>query len=361
MSFSTETWMFPAVVLSMACVSTLFVLLYGHVFAHRYGLIDQPNQRKKHLSPTPLHGGLAIFLGLFMMGCFFSNPSILLAGFVLLMMGMLDDIQPRSAFLRLLIQTFAALIVVVSGVQIISFGRLWSSELVLLGDYGFWTSLFALVGVMNAFNMLDGVDGLAASMAAIILAAFSLVSGVFLVDYLVIIPLLGLFLSQNFRFISQKPAKVFLGDSGSMLLGLLVGCAAIHLSQLPWSEMGQDAATQSWLVPVNVLWFMAIPLFDTGQVMIRRVLSGRSPFSPGRDHTHLICIDRGLGAFKTVGLLTLSQTLCCVLSTVLLIYGCPESWLFYGFLLCFALYYWRIGQLLAANQMPQHVSEGPYE
>ena len=101
MSFFTESWMVLALVVSLAMLTTRLALVKGKDIAQYYQLIDKPSERKRHTKPTPMHGGLAIFLGLFVAGFLFSTPALLLAGFILLVIGMLDDASPRPAWVRL--------------------------------------------------------------------------------------------------------------------------------------------------------------------------------------------------------------------------------------------------------------------
>lgn len=355
MSFFTESWMLRMVVIFLSIFTTRLILSRGGALAERYQLIDIPSGRKRHARPTPLHGGLAIFLGLFVVGFVFTTPQLLVSGFILLLMGMLDDAKPQPAWIRLLVQAFAAVIAVWSGIKITSFGHLLGHELVMLSYWSDMVTVVALVGCMNAFNMLDGCDGLAAASAVIVVTALCVISGVYLFDYCVLIPLLLVFLYDNFRCFSKKPARVFLGDSGSMLLGLWVACCAIQLSQLPWLDMGQDATMQSWLAPVNVLWCLALPLFDIGQVMLRRMCLGHSPLRPDRSHLHCLLIDSGFSPYTTVFVLLLVQCGLCVFSTLLLWWGMHESWLFYGFLAGFLMYYHGVGYLIrhVQCQLPQ--------
>lgn len=354
MRFFTESWMVLALVILLSMFLTRFTLAKGVAFAKRYHLMDHPCTRKRHALPTPMHGGIALFLGLFVAGFAFTTPALLLSGMILLIMGMLDDAQPRPAWFRLLIQSIAAMVMVVSGVKLTSFGHLFGDYLIVLDTFSFAVSIVAIVGCINAFNMLDGCDGLAALMGLTSIVALSVISGVYLIDYCLMVPLLLCFLLDNFRWMKKQPARVFLGDSGSMLLGLWVACCAIQLSQIPWSDMGQDAAMQSWLAPVNVLWCLALPLFDIGQVMFRRLMAGRSPLSPDRDHLHCVLIDRGVNPYLAVLFLIVVQIALCCVSGWMLASGVKESTLFYGFLLSFFLYHFALGALISRKQLYQN-------
>ena len=130
-----------------------------------------------------------------------------------------------------------------------------------------------------------------------------------------------------------------------MLLGLWVASCSIQLSQLPWVDMGQDVVMTSWLTPVSVLWCLALPLFDVGQVMIRRILAKQSPLSPDRRHLHCVLIDRHFGSYKTVFFMVIIQLLLVIMASTALIMGMSEAGLFVSFLAMFVLYFFFVGRL----------------
>ncbi|MDO1528154.1 undecaprenyl/decaprenyl-phosphate alpha-N-acetylglucosaminyl 1-phosphate transferase [Fulvimonas sp. R45] len=261
------------------------------------GLVDRPNVRKHHVGEIPLVGGLSVFIGMLAgalwLGGFGHFVHVLLAtAATLALLGALDDRYDLSVRARLLVQTIAILAVIATtGVYIHSLGSLFGHEL-MLGWLGIPFTVVAVIGLLNAFNMMDGIDGLAGSLSlvsigAILLygnaaqvhgpAALMLLMGAALLPYL----------AANLGLVGRK---VFLGDAGSMVLGYLFAWTLIDFSQ----------GNPRHLSPVDVLWCVALPVLDTLAVMYRRLRQGKSPFKPDRGHIHHIIMGAGLGPRSTL-------------------------------------------------------------
>jgi UDP-GlcNAc:undecaprenyl-phosphate GlcNAc-1-phosphate transferase len=200
----------------------------------------------------------------------------------------------------LVIQSFAALALIMVGDVYIS-----DLKISLLGidlKFGFWGipfTVFAVVGIVNAFNMIDGINGLCAGFALIALGALQAGSGFDVANYSLVIAMGSIvgFLFYNLGFLGTK-RRVFLGDNGSTFLGFLVAWTCINYSQ----------SNESLIHPVTCLWIVAIPLLDCLGVMVARAIKGILPFSPGRDHIHHKLKDITKSSSKTlVGLLTLGS------------------------------------------------------
>ena len=199
--------------------------------------------------------------------------SLLLQAFILL-----DDAYGIRAGNRLIIQSVATL-------SLIFFGNVYIENLNLeiLGinfELGFWGipfTTFAVVGIINAFNMIDGINGLCAGFALIAIIALQIASGFDIANYSLVIAMGSIigFLFYNLGFLGIK-RRVFLGDNGSTFLGFLVAWTCINYSQSP----------NDFVRPVTCLWIVAIPLLDCLRVMSGRIIRGILPFSPGRDHIH---------------------------------------------------------------------------
>jgi len=191
---------------------------------------------------------------------------------------LLDDAFGMQPWKRLLAQASACLALILFGNTFI--GSLQISMLganLELGNWGIPFTIFAVVGVVNAFNMIDGINGLCASFALIAMGALQVASGYSVSNYSLVIAMgsiLG-FLLYNLGFLGTK-RRVFLGDNGSTFLGFLVAWTCINYSQ---TEMGL-------IKPVTCLWLVAIPLLDCIGVMTGRIIQGIVPSSPGRDHIH---------------------------------------------------------------------------
>ena len=323
---------------------TLQLLLVLARVAPRIDLVDRPGGRKAHQGAVPLVGGLAMFIGfafsLLMLEESLSPWRPMLAGASLLVVvGVLDDLHELSSSKRFLVQIGAALMMVYwGGVELLDLGQLVSQG--SLVELGFWSvplSVFATVGVINALNMVDGVDGLAgsiSSLTALALLVVALLGGAdvpAMVLGLLLCSILA-FLVLNLRFPWQPRARVFMGDAGSMFLGFVLAWFLIDFSQ------GEDRL----ISPATALWLLGIPLIDTVTMMLRRLMKRRSPFEPDREHFHHILLLAGFSPGTTLAIMLGVSTLMGTLGLLAHYAGVPESWMFYGFLLLFAGYYWMI-------------------
>lgn len=243
--------------------------------ALRLGVIDQPAERKVHRSPIPLLGGVAIYAGVIGALLFFGDRFYVnqLAGIVLgatwvSFFGLWDDRWGLSPLLKLLTHVVAALILVLSGVQVL-LPVPWPANLLI--------TITWVVGITNAFNLLDNMDGLSGGVGAVAATFFLLlaaISGQYLVGSLAAAVLgacLG-FLLYNFN-----PASIFMGDTGSLFLGFLMAALGIKL------RFPANSPVVTWMIPMLVL---GVPVFDTTLVVISRLRRRINPFtSPGKDHT----------------------------------------------------------------------------
>jgi UDP-GlcNAc:undecaprenyl-phosphate GlcNAc-1-phosphate transferase len=263
--------------------------------------MDSPGGRKTHASPTPMVGGLGIYLGTLSI-CMLSpvimnDYKVLLAlsGFVLFV-GVLDDLYDMRVSLRMAMHATAAWVMAVSAnVQLTSLGDITFTGPVELGLLAIPVTIFATVGVINAINMSDGLDGLSGGLSVISLVLLSLValsadqSALLSFSQILIVSLLA-FLAFNFRLLWKKSALVYLGDAGSTLLGFMIA----------WLLIASTQGDKAFIAPVYALWFLAVPLMDTVSLMIRRPLRGISPFKPGRDHLHHRLLNMGFDTRQTV-------------------------------------------------------------
>jgi UDP-GlcNAc:undecaprenyl-phosphate GlcNAc-1-phosphate transferase len=321
--------------------------------AGRIGLVDHPGGRKAHAHPTPLIGGIGMFVALafavLSYAVSLSSYRMLFAGALLLVVvGVLDDLRELSARHRFAAQITASLLMALgAGVQLHDFGYLISPAFTLsLGILAVPLTLFATVGVINAVNMTDGIDGLAASLVLIAVIGFALIAwtqgesaplGVLVALAAVLVA----FLMFNLRFGGK--ALVFMGDAGSMFLGFVVAWFLIKFSQ------GEERL----LAPVTALWLFAMPLIDTVSMMTRRMMLGRSPFQADREHFHHILMAAGYSPKQTLGLILLLALLAAGIGLAGHFYGVAEHWMFLGFLGVFAAHFsmimraWRVKRLFA--------------
>lgn len=244
--------------------------------------MDVPNERKIHKVPMPRLGGLAIYLA-FLLGYMLYGEistqmlSILIGGFLLILVGIFDDIKPIKARYKLIVQIVAAAIVVL-------YGDLSFTEVSLLGFkfyfnefFGALTSIIFIVAITNAINLIDGLDGLAAGISSIYFLTIAIIA--FILNRIggldVIISLIMLGSTLGFLFHNFPPAKIFMGDTGSLFLGFMISIIAL---------LGYKVTTfTSLIVPIIIL---AIPIFDTVFAIIRRLIKGQNIGVADKEHFH---------------------------------------------------------------------------
>ena len=222
----------------------------------------------------------------------FSNELALVAFFfsvaVLFGLGILDDLKDLSARYKFIIQAGLAALIALSGIRITSFeGLLGIGELPLAAQYSF--TIIAIVGITNAFNLIDGIDGLAGGigfMSLMTLGFFLTISG----DAntaLIAFALAGGILA--FLYFNFNPAKIFMGDTGSLLLGFVTAVLCVRLLQVNQLIEGQALPN----APVFVLGIVLIPVFDTLRVFATRMWKGKSPFAADKTHIHHLLTNQG--------------------------------------------------------------------
>jgi len=282
------------------------------------GLIDRPDIRKHHVGEVPLVGGLSMFTGLSVGAVWLGNLGhfvhmLLATAAVLALLGAFDDRYDLSVRTRLLVQTLAILLVVATtGVYIHSLGHVFGHELAL-NWLGVPFTVVAVIGLLNAFNMMDGIDGLVGSLSLVSIGAILLYgNGARIQGPAALMLLMGAallpYLAANLGLVGRK---VFLGDAGSMALGYLFAWTLIDLSQ----------TSPSRLSPIDVLWCVALPVLDTLAVMYRRLRQGKSPFKPDRGHIHHIIMGAGLGARSTLAFLIALAVALALFGSVVRLFG----------------------------------------
>ncbi len=337
-SLPLHTW--QRVALAFFLTATLIPLTLA--WARRVGLADYPGGRKQHDASTPVTGGLAILFALlicaFLFGDFRSMAmrAFFLAGGLLVLTGLIDDIRPLRSRVLFLAQIAAALIVgVVGGVTVQHLGDVFGVDSATLGWLSLPFTVFVFLGVINALNMADGSDGLAGTQALaslLLLACYALYAGNIAASsrLLMICGALAGFLVWNLRSPWQPRARVFLGNAGSLLVGFIIAWAAVRLTQNPAHPIS----------PVLGPWTLALPLIDCVTVIFRRLREGRSPFAASRDHLHHLLIDAGYSpGFIAIGLMGVSLVL-GLLAGFALLMGVPHPVLVAVFLALLAFYYW---------------------
>jgi UDP-GlcNAc:undecaprenyl-phosphate/decaprenyl-phosphate GlcNAc-1-phosphate transferase len=260
--------------------------------AEKYKLYDLPNERKEHTVPVPTMGGIAVIAGMMMallMWLPFNYETeqvcFLLSVAVLFCLGIMDDIKDLSARYKFLVQAGIATLMAISGIRITSFEGLFGIyDLPMAAQYTF--TLLTIVGVTNAFNLIDGIDGLAGGIGFMSLTTL----GIFLTmngditSALIAFSLAGGIVA--FLYFNFNPAKIFLGDTGSLVLGFSIAVLCIRLMQVNTSAALPHA-------PLFILSLAFIPVFDTIRVFAMRIWRGKSPFEADRTHIHHLLTNAG--------------------------------------------------------------------
>ena len=293
------TFVSPFISFALAAALALLATPWVKRLAYRIGALDRPSHRRNVTRRTiPRLGGISLFAGcwgamsLILVASYWMGSeamelklwaTLLGAGLVMLLLGMIDDKYDLSAKIKLLVQVAVATTVVLSGVRFEEIGLLGLPSL-KLGWASVPLSIFFIVGITNAVNMIDGVDGLAAGSCLIISAAVAIIGAL---NNSMSIALAGAALAgacAGFLPYNFSPARIFLGDSGSLFAGMSLAILAIAGS-------AKTAVAGSMLIPVLLLGY---PTLDTLLVMLRRRLSGRSMFSGDHGHIHHRLIGRGM-------------------------------------------------------------------
>ncbi len=289
MTLTTLLIIFTAALL-IATVSTPLARRAGM----RWGFIDRPSARKIHTSAVPRFGGVAMVSAVLIALLIFEDrygmsqlASILIGASWVSILGALDDRWGLRPIYKLLGQIGASIFLLLSGVQV-SF---------LPSPYLNWlVTIVWIVGITNAINFLDNMDGLSSGVVAIASGYFLLLavqSGQYLVGGLAA-ALLGA--SVGFLFYNLNPASIFMGDTGSLFLGFVLAALGIKL------RFPGNYAIVTWMVPVLVL---GLPIFDTTLVVVSRIRRGLHPATPGKDHVSHRLVRKGFTQRETVMLLYL--------------------------------------------------------
>lgn len=331
-----------ATLVGISAAMTAFLVFALQPVAYRLGLLDRPGGRKQHSVPTPITGGLAIALAVFVSlslvdGNFNAFAAYAVAAALLVVVGLLDDALDLKWWWRLIAQASAALIMVYwGGVQVDYIGVLVFGQPLSLGHFAVPFTVFATVGIINAVNMCDGSDGLAgtlclAGLAMMGLAAMYAGNELVVTSILPLIASVAVFLAFNMRFPWQRRARVFMGNAGSAFLGFSMAWVTFRLTQ-------NGAHPVS---PVLAPWLLAPPLIDCLVLIVRRLKAGHSPFAADRGHMHHLMLDAGFTPGAIAGVLgALSLSLGMAAALVLRSVWGTEGHLVVGFIMLLLGYYW---------------------
>ena len=305
---------------------TAFTLTYFAIpsiihVAKLKNLCDEPGERRSHTESTPSLGGVAIFAGVIFsiilwtpFDVFGDLQYILCAFIIIFLVGARDDIVPVSPSKKLLAQIFATCILVFKSNVVITsmYGLFGIGDLNIYVSYAF--SIFTILVIINAFNLIDGINGLSGSIGTLISLTFG--TWFILIDRLELAIIAFTLAGSTIAFLKYNvtPARIFMGDTGSLLLGIV--CSILAIKFLEWNKTIMTVAEYSYLqsvavksVPAVAIGIMILPLFDTLRVFIMRAIRGRSPMSPDRNHIHHLLIDYGFSHMQATGILVFANAI----------------------------------------------------
>lgn len=333
------------------CVSLIAVLIL-HRLAKPLGLLDRPCLRKAHEGHVPLVGGMAVFIAASLGMFIFFGPSKLLNLFIIscslmVFIGVLDDKYDLSVRSRLIGQFLVSSILIFGlDTYIFSLGNVFYFMNFELGVFGVIFTYLAVIGAINAFNMVDGIDGLLGglsivSFTGIAILSYNSSSDVLLMFSTILIISILPYLMANLSIAPFKNKKVFMGDAGSMFIGLAVVWLVVFGTQ-------QTFVDGPSFRPVTALYLIALPLMDMVAIMFRRIKKKQSPFKPDRNHMHHICMRAGFSGKQSLCILCLVATFIMAIGVFLELMHVPEWMSLLIFIILFALYnycmshVWRI-------------------
>lgn len=303
----------------IAFFASLFAVMWIHPLVVRIAIekniVDNPDARKLQRIPIPVLGGCAVLFGI-LLGIGFTSahcgcPSlfiIITAMTIMLYTGTMDDILGLSPRLRFIIEIMVvALLIMANGQSIDNFYGLWGLDTIPMW-VAFPLTIFAAVGIINAINLIDGVDGLSSGygvMASVAFAIlFSLAGDISMLTLAVVTA--GSLIPFFFHNVFGKTSKMFIGDGGTLVLGVVFSSFVIN-TLADGSVVGEFAENEFGLIPFT-LAVLSIPVFDTLRVMLARIARRTSPFSPDKTHLHHLFIELGFShAGTTVSILTLNS------------------------------------------------------
>ncbi|MBR5514719.1 MAG: undecaprenyl/decaprenyl-phosphate alpha-N-acetylglucosaminyl 1-phosphate transferase [Clostridia bacterium] len=316
---NTQTVIFGAAAMLCAALIAFTTTPAVRVFAHKLGAIDIPiDSRRMHKKPIPRLGGLAIYLGFILTTLIFCEEitpaliTIWLGGSAIVILGMLDDIFRLKAMVKFLVQIGVAFIAVWQNVRVEQIFIMGNE--IEFGALSIPITVLWIVGLTNAINLIDGLDGLSCGVSAISAISLLLVS-ILMGDDPKMTVLMAMLAGSCIGFLpfNLNPAKIFMGDTGALFLGFTLSVISIQ-------GVMKMHTLVSFVIPIVIF---AFPIFDTAFAFTRRILKGKSPFSPDRGHLHHRLIDMGLNQKQTVAIL---YAVCALLGLSSIMFTGEKLW-----------------------------------
>lgn len=339
--------------LGLIFLFSLAFIFFARKAAKKVGLVDRPNYRKRHQGLIPLVGGISVYAGIcftFVITNYYlphATLYLVCAG-VLVLIGALDDRFDISVKIRAVVQAAIAIVMMVVGkLYLLSLGYIIGPMELVVGPFGYVLTLFAVWAAINAFNMVDGIDGLLGGLSCVTFGAMGIIlffdgqHSLAMWCFAMIAATLPYILLNLGVF--GKRYKVFMGDAGSTLIGFTI----------IWILLETTQGVTHPITPVTALWLIAIPLMDMVAIMYRRLRKGMSPFSADRQHIHHLIMRAGFTSRQAFVLITFAAALLAgvgVLGEYLAFI--PEWVMLLLFLFAFILYgycikrAWRVARMI---------------
>ncbi|PHM50923.1 UDP-N-acetylglucosamine--undecaprenyl-phosphate N-acetylglucosaminephosphotransferase [Xenorhabdus miraniensis] len=353
----------PSMSAEIFCV---FIFSFAFLFvsrkiAKKIGLVDKPNYRKRHQGLVPLVGGISVFFSV----CFafvitkefIPHKWLYLAcAGILVFIGALDDRFDISVKIRATIQALVGIgMMHFAGLKLESLGNTFGPWEMTLGPFSYVVTLFAVWAAINAFNMVDGIDGLLGGLSCVSFGALGILlyeNGNTALAFWCFTFIAGVlpYIFLNLGLVGKR-FKVFMGDAGSTLIGFTI------IWLLTTATQGESASIR----PVTALWIIAIPLMDMVAIMYRRLRKGMSPFSPDRQHIHHLIMRAGFTSRQAFILITLAAVLLASVGIIGEWLSFVPEWVMLAlFLLAFVLYgycikrAWRVARFIKRCKRRMH-------
>ena len=309
----------------LSFILTFYAIPIIIMVANSKKLYDLPDERKIHVTPIPSLGGLGIFAGFLISLLIMADIGSVTTGFqyyvacmlIIFFVGIKDDILIISPMKKLIGQIVVAAILIFKANLVIASMHGFLNVGIIHPTFSYFLSLFTILVIMNAYNLIDGIDGLAGSIGIITAGVFSIF---FFLNGDMFFALMAFSFAMSllaFLIYNFSPARIFMGDTGSMLIGLVNAILVIRFIET--AEGSNIFPVLS--APAMGFGILALPLLDTLRVFGIRMLHGRSPFSPDRNHLHHILLDKGLSHTTITIYLSLTTVAFIVLTYFMLPIG----------------------------------------
>lgn len=305
----------------LAFLIVYFTLPQLMKLSHKIGFSDKPTDRKRHKGATPLCGGLAIYLGFFIMYFIFVTDNrteqmwVFIASTLVLGIGLVDDYYKSQGkefpiYPRLFVQLFAAILVFRAGIVFPGFTSLSTGELIpLSGELQFIFTVTWIFGVTTVINWSDGMDGLAGGISVVSCGTFFVAAVILGQSTSAMISLILAGSIFGFLKYNKYPAKVFMGDSGANLIGFLLSIIALD-------GAFKQATVMSLFIPILAL---AVPIFDNIFVILKRFSEGKPVYQADRSQIHYRLEEKGLTPKQIVKYIVTISLICSTISIILIL------------------------------------------